>query len=60
MFIGLPIPTDLPAPEARNVFPLAWHRRKRCAPLERRSALVTGVYKHLAHLEPEPLMSDKP
>ena len=34
----------------------AYHRRKHCAPLERRSGFVTGVYKHLAPLEPEPLL----
>ena len=34
---------------------LAGHCRKHCALLERRSALVTDVYKHLAPLEPEPL-----
>ena len=34
---------------------LAYHCRKHCAPLERRLAIVKGIYKHLAPREPEPL-----
>jgi len=45
------------APEERNGSPTRVPLPEHCAPLERRLALVTGFYKHLAPLEPETLFS---
>ena len=56
MFIEPPTANITPRSRGAKRKPTRVPLPEHCAPLERRSALVTGVYKHLAPLEPEPLL----